>query len=76
MEAYTQSMIENEAVWHDMIEMPNRISHTYDESEVSELLDKLVKYEKAFTLLKNILHKNWLTRSRVDKLAHLPRSNT
>ncbi len=53
MEAYTQSMIENEAAWLDMIEMRNRTSHTYDESEVSELLDKLVKYEEAFTSLKN-----------------------
>ena len=48
MEAYTQAMIKDENVWLDMIEMRNRTSHAYDESEVSELLDKLSSYQVAF----------------------------
>ena len=39
-EAYLLRLIEDEAIWLDMIEMRNLSSHVYDESEIAVLLDK------------------------------------
>ncbi len=57
MEAYAQSMIEDESVWLDMIEMRNITAHTYDEVEMSGLLDKLADYQTAFSQLEKFIGK-------------------
>jgi nucleotidyltransferase substrate binding protein (TIGR01987 family) len=50
-EAYAQGLIGEENVWLDMIEQRNISSHNYDESEISEILDKVETYRKAFETL-------------------------
>jgi len=57
-EAYAQELIFEQSIWLDMIEMRNRTSHVYDESEVSELLEKLDVYLQSFTELKVHIEKN------------------
>jgi nucleotidyltransferase substrate binding protein (TIGR01987 family) len=47
-EAYTQGLINGEAVWIDMIEQRNLSSHIYDEDEIKEILGKIVAYKNAF----------------------------
>lgn len=54
-EAFAQELITEEAVWLDMIEMRNLTSHTYNEDEIKEIIDKLDAYKKAFTNLKQTL---------------------
>lgn len=54
-EAYAQGLIGEENVWLDMIEQRNLSSHVYDESEISEILDKVETYRKAFEKLKTDL---------------------
>ena len=55
MKAYAQEIVTDENTWLDMIEMRNRTSHTYDESEISELLGKLKRYEVAFSELQILI---------------------
>lgn len=54
-EAYSQQIIDDEAVWLDMIEQRNLSSHIYDESEMKEILEKKEIYKNAFIKLKNRL---------------------
>jgi nucleotidyltransferase substrate binding protein (TIGR01987 family) len=50
-EAYGQSLLTDENIWLDMIEMRNLSSHTYDELEIKQLKYKLPAYTKAFKTL-------------------------
>lgn len=54
-EAYAQELITEEDVWLDMIEMRDLAGHTYNEDEIKEILEKLDKYKKAFTKLKQTI---------------------
>ena len=54
-EAYAQGLIEDEAVWLNMIEMRNLSSHNYDESEVRVLLDRMQAYKTSFLALQSRL---------------------
>ncbi len=54
-EAYAQQIITDESIWLDMIEQRNLSSHIYDESEMTEILEKKNIYKDAFVMLKNIL---------------------
>ncbi len=56
-EAYAQSIINDEDIWLNMIEQRNLSSHIYDESEISEILDKKQKFKHAFQLLKETFEK-------------------
>lgn len=51
-EAYSQELLHEEAVWLDMIEMRNLSSHTYNEEDIKEILEKLDAYKEAFLKLK------------------------
>ena len=54
-EAYSQNIIKEQDVFLDMIEMRNLTSHIYNETEVSEILEKLEQYTDAFEgILKKI----------------------
>lgn len=50
-EAYAQEIINDEAIWLDMIEQRNLSSHVYDESEIKGILAKKEAYQKAFLAL-------------------------
>lgn len=50
-EAYAQSLLADEQVWLDMIEMRNLSSHIYDEHEISRILTELERYLAAFEAL-------------------------
>lgn len=50
-EAYLLRLIDDEAIWLDMIEMRNLSSHVYDESEIAVLLEKAATYYAAFEKL-------------------------
>ncbi|MFZ2968106.1 MAG: HI0074 family nucleotidyltransferase substrate-binding subunit [Sulfuricurvum sp.] len=54
-EAYAQQLIDDEAVWLDMIEQRNLTSHIYDESEIEEILIKKELYKKSFLHLQSTL---------------------
>lgn len=54
-EAYAQGLIEDEAVWLNMIEMRNLSSHNYDESEIRVLLDRMQTYKDSFLALQSRL---------------------
>ena len=54
-EAFSQGLITEEDIWLDMIEMRNLSSHVYDEEEIKGILEKLDKYKKAFTKLKQTI---------------------
>jgi len=54
-EAFAQGIITEEDVWLDMIEMRNLASHTYNEEEIKEIIDKLDRYTSAFTALKQTI---------------------
>lgn len=47
-EAFSQKIIGEDAIWLEMIEQRNLTSHVYDESEVTEILGKIVNYKNAF----------------------------
>lgn len=54
-EAFSQTMLADEAIWLDMIEIRNLSAHTYDESEIQQLEEKISVYITAFkTLLKEL----------------------
>lgn len=61
-EAYLLRLIDDEAIWLDMIEMRNLSSHVYDESEIAILLEKAASYyiafEKLATCIQDELEKN------------------
>lgn len=67
-EGYAQEVITDEVVWLDMIEMRNRTSHTYDESEISDILGKLAFYLAAFTQLKDHIGETLCQREKSGKL--------
>jgi nucleotidyltransferase substrate binding protein (TIGR01987 family) len=50
-EAFSISLIKDERVWLDMIEHRNLSSHTYDEYQIKEILDKIDSYQVAFNSL-------------------------
>jgi len=50
-EAFAQGMVSDQVVWLDMIEMRNLSAHTYDESEIKQLADKVSTYIVAFEAL-------------------------
>lgn len=50
-EAFSQAMLADEAIWLDMIEMRNLSAHTYDESEIQQLEEKVQAYIVAFNKL-------------------------
>ena len=50
-EAFSQAMLADEAIWLDMIEMRNLSAHTYDESEIQQLEEKISAYIVAFKAL-------------------------
>ena len=50
-EAFSQDLLTDETIWLDMIEMRNLSAHTYDETEIRQLADKLPLYIKAFQAL-------------------------
>jgi nucleotidyltransferase substrate binding protein (TIGR01987 family) len=52
-EGFSQTIIEDEKVWLDMIEHRNLSSHVYDEYQIKEILDKIDDYKEAFNKLKN-----------------------
>lgn len=54
-EAYVQNLIDNEAVWLDMIEQRNLSSHVYDEYQIEEIKEKTELYKKAFQSLQDEL---------------------
>lgn len=54
-EAFTQGLIQDEAVWLNMIEMRNLSSHNYDESEIRILLDRMQAYKVAFVAVQSRL---------------------
>jgi len=54
-EAYAQGLIQDEAVWLNMIEMRNLSSHNYDESEIRVLLDRMQAYKDSFLALQSRL---------------------
>jgi len=54
-EAFAQQIIDDEAVWLDMIEQRNLSSHIYDEIQISEILDKKEVFKNAFLKLHNKL---------------------
>lgn len=54
-EAFSQQIIDNEAVWLDMIEQRNLSSHVYDEIQISEILGKKEVFKSAFVKLHNKL---------------------
>ncbi len=56
-EAYAARIIEDEAVWLDMIEQRNLSSHVYDEYQIMEILEKIDEYKNAFLVLKKKLEK-------------------
>jgi len=56
-EAYAQEILKDENVWLLMIEHRNLSSHIYDENEISEILDFLKDFEKAFIELKTEIEK-------------------
>ena len=56
-EAFQQGWLQDEIVWLDMIEMRNLTSHTYDESQTRQLLDKIDKFLVAFNELYALLEK-------------------
>lgn len=47
-EAFAQKIIDEDAIWLEMIEQRNLTSHAYDESEVAEILGRIVNYKNAF----------------------------
>ncbi|MCM2357627.1 MAG: HI0074 family nucleotidyltransferase substrate-binding subunit [Geobacteraceae bacterium] len=47
-EAFAQKIIGEDAIWLEMIEQRNLTSHVYDESEVAEILGRIVNYKNAF----------------------------
>lgn len=57
-EAYAQGLIKDEGVWLSMIESRNLSSHTYDENEIREILDRMGGYRDAFRELKEQLEKH------------------
>lgn len=56
-EAFAQGMLADEAIWLDMIEMRNLSAHTYDESEIKQLEEKISAYIIAFKALLTELEK-------------------
>jgi nucleotidyltransferase substrate binding protein (TIGR01987 family) len=56
-EAYAQEIIKDEKIWLLMIEQRNTSSHIYDESEISEILEFLEEYQKAFLELNKEISK-------------------
>jgi nucleotidyltransferase substrate binding protein (TIGR01987 family) len=56
-EAYAQGLISGEAAWLDMIEQRNLSSHVYDESGVSDILEKAERYRTEFEALKQELER-------------------
>ncbi|WP_297571781.1 HI0074 family nucleotidyltransferase substrate-binding subunit [uncultured Deefgea sp.] len=54
-DAFAQGLLQDDALWLDMIEMRNLSSHVYDEREVSVLLDKVDQYVAGFMQLENSL---------------------
>ncbi|MFK5971539.1 MAG: HI0074 family nucleotidyltransferase substrate-binding subunit [Candidatus Marithrix sp.] len=54
-EAYLQNLLEDEAIWLNMIDQRNISSHIYDEFEIKNILTKTESYKQAFIKLqKNI----------------------
>jgi len=54
-EAFQQGLIEDEALWLDMIEQRNLSSHEYGEAEIGRLQEKAEAYLAAFQKLKTKL---------------------
>jgi nucleotidyltransferase substrate binding protein (TIGR01987 family) len=54
-EGFAQGLLQDEALWLDMIEMRNLSSHVYDEREVSVLLNKVDRYIAGFLQLETSL---------------------
>jgi nucleotidyltransferase substrate binding protein (TIGR01987 family) len=54
-EAFSQNLISDEATWLEMIEMRNLSSHTYNEDDIKEILDKLKDFKKAFAQLEQAI---------------------
>ena len=54
-DAFAQGLLQDDALWLDMIEMRNLSSHVYDEREVSVLLDKIERYIAGFMQLEHSL---------------------
>lgn len=54
-EAFTQGLITEQTIWLDMIEMRNLSAHTYDETDIQQLTDKLSSYTIAFKALQKEL---------------------
>lgn len=54
-EAYSQNIINEEAVWLEMLEQRNLSAHVYDEISVSEIKQDLVRYLAAFEMLEQTL---------------------
>ena len=54
-ESYAQGLIQDEAVWLNMIEMRNLSSHNYDEAEIRILLDRMQAYKNGFLSLQTRL---------------------
>ncbi|MFO0794270.1 MAG: HI0074 family nucleotidyltransferase substrate-binding subunit [Candidatus Brocadiaceae bacterium] len=50
-DAFSQKLINDEAVWLDMIEQRNLSSHIYDEDEIKGILDKINDYKDTFEKL-------------------------
>ena len=56
-DAFQQGWLQDEMLWLDMIEMRNLTSHTYDETQTRQLLDKIDDYLIAFNQLYILLEK-------------------
>lgn len=57
-EAFKMKLIENGALWMDMIESRNRTSHTYDEQTADDIFRKIVlSYFPAIIAFSNIMEK-------------------
>ncbi len=57
-EAYLQNLIEDEAIWLNMIDQRNISSHIYDEFEIKNILTKTEDYKQAFIKLQENITKS------------------
>ncbi len=57
-EAYLQNLLEDEAIWLNMIDQRNISSHIYDEFEIRDILTKTENYKQAFIKLQENITKS------------------
>ncbi len=57
-EAYLQNLLEDEAIWLNMIDQRNISSHIYDEFEIKNILTKTENYKQAFIKLQENITKS------------------